>query len=77
MYSLEEDTMTVKIKVYESMDSYTECIINMVELVLDKYSRELNPEIYKRKPVQEPEILDSNQFQLLHLYALFGLNENK
>ena len=74
MYSFEDDIMTIKIKVYESMNSYTEWIINIVELILDMYSRELNPEIYKRTPVQEPEILDSNQFQLLHLYALFGLN---
>ena len=25
----------------------------------------------------EPEITESNQFQMLHLYALFGLNEKK
>ena len=76
-YSYNDDEMTIKIKVYDSMDTYNEWIIRIVDLVLDIYSRQLDPYNYKKLPVQEPEVVDSNQFQLLHLYALFGLNDKK
>lgn len=71
--------MTVKIRAREAVEKYSDCIFKIVDMLFDNIQKDISIEESKDRKYQtnEPEINEGNQFQMLHLFALFGLNDKK
>lgn len=67
--------MSFKLKTFESIDKYNECLLKILDLLFLQFKIDNGGKV-QTKP-SEPEINESNQFQMLHLFALFGLNDKK
>ena len=72
-YKYEDNTILIKIKAFENLEKYSECLIK----VLDMLFLQINIDNGLDKQQIDPEINEDNQFQMLHLFALFGQNDKK
>jgi len=67
--------MIIKLKTFENLEKYSEWIIKVLDMLFIQFR--INSGIKGVQKLPEPEINESNQFQMLHLFALFDLNEKK
>ena len=66
----------IKLKTFENLEKYNECLSTILDMLFVQFKKDSGMVKTTQKPV-EPEINESNQFQILHLFALFGLNDKK
>jgi len=75
--------MVIRLKTFEALEKYSECLFKVIDMIFEDIThKNLNPsesKIFRDKDESrnEPEINEENQFQMLHLFALFGLNDRK
>lgn len=67
--------MSIKLKTFENIEKYWDCLTQLIEMLSLQHS--IKAGLKTTKKITEPEITPSNQFQILHLFALFGLNDKK
>ena len=68
--------MIIKLKTFENLEKYNECLSTILDMLFVQFKKDSGMVKTTQKPI-EPEINESNQFQILHLFALFGLNDKK
>ena len=66
----------IKLKTFENLEKYNECLSTILDMLFIQFKKDRGMVKTIQKPI-EPEINESNQFQILHLFALFGLNYKK
>lgn len=75
-FKFEDNQMTIKIRARESVEKYSDCLFQIIDMLFEHFKSPSDNR--KRNDIQkEPEITEQNQFQMLHLFALFGLNDKK
>jgi len=70
-YTYEDGVVTIKLKAFEAIEKYSSCIYKVIDMLFQEFAQTSG------KKVPEPEVNEQNQFQMLHLFALFGLNDKK
>lgn len=69
--------MTIKIRASESVEKYSDCIFQIIDMLFEDINKKPATHSNRNEETKGPEITEKNQFQMLHLFALFGLNDKK
>lgn len=69
--------MTIKIKTFEALEKYSDCLIQLIDMLVSQFKDHQVELPSENQNLSTPEVTEYNQFQMLHLFALFNLISKK